>query len=105
MFRQLLPDRCRRVALAARNCVMQSMSELRAWVEISVDRLRRNFALINADKPAGLQIASVLKDDAYGHGAVRAAQVAIEAGATFMAVGALDGGRDLGKGRVASRRT
>jgi alanine racemase len=81
---------------------MQSMSELRAWVEISVDRLRRNFALINADKPAGLKIASVLKDDAYGHGAVRSAQVAIEAGAAFIAVVTLDEALDLRKAGVAA---
>jgi alanine racemase len=81
---------------------MQSMSELRAWVEISVDGLRRNFALINADKPAGLKIASVLKDDAYGHGAVRAAQVAVDAGAAFIAVVTLDEALDLRKAGVAA---
>jgi alanine racemase len=81
---------------------MQSMSELRAWVEISVDRLRRNFALINSYKPAGLKIASVLKDDAYGHGAVRAAQVAIDAGASFIAVVTLDEALDLRKAGVAA---
>jgi alanine racemase len=81
---------------------MRNMSELRAWVEISVDRLRRNFALINADKPEGLKIASVLKDDAYGHGALRAAQVAVEAGAAFVAVVTLDEALELRKAGLSA---
>ena len=81
---------------------MRNMSELRAWVEISIDQLRRNYALINADKPAGLKIAAVLKDDAYGHGAARAAQVAIEAGAAFIAVVTLDEALELRKAGVAA---
>src|SRR5258707_87226 len=73
------------------------MSESRAWVEIAVDRWRRNFALINADKPPELRIAAVLKDDAYGHGAIQAAKIAIEAGAAFIAVVALDEALELRK--------
>src|SRR5438552_859805 len=49
--------------------------ELRAWVEIAVDRLRKNFALMSADKPASVRIAAVLKDEAYGHGAVEVAKI------------------------------
>lgn len=66
------------------------MSELRAWVEIDVAAWRKNFALINADKAATLGIAAVLKDDAYGHGAVIGAQIALEAGVAFIAVVTLD---------------
>lgn len=66
------------------------MSELRAWVEIDVAAWRKNFALINADKAPSLRIAAVLKDDAYGHGALRGAQLALEAGVAFIAVVTLD---------------
>jgi alanine racemase len=66
------------------------MSELRAWVEIDVAAWRKNFALINADKTPSLRIAAVLKDDAYGHGAIRGAQIALEAGVAFIAVVTLD---------------
>ena len=41
-----------------------------AWVEVDLGRLRRNYQIINQDKPAGVQILSVLKDDGYGHGAL-----------------------------------
>jgi alanine racemase len=78
------------------------MSELRAWVEISIDRLRKNYALINADKPAGVRIAAVLKDDAYGHGAAQAARVAIDAGAAFIAVVTLDEALELRKTGVVA---
>ena len=40
-----------------------------AWVEIDLAQLRRNFQIINRDKPSHVQLMSVLKDDAYGHGA------------------------------------
>jgi alanine racemase len=66
------------------------MSELRACVEIAVDVWRKNFALINADKTPALRIAAVLKDDAYGHGAIEGAKIAIEAGVAFIAVVTLD---------------
>jgi alanine racemase len=71
------------------------MSELRAWVEIDVAAWRRNFALINADRTPSLRIAAVLKDDAYGHGAIRGAQIALEAGVAFIAVVTLDEALEL----------
>lgn len=61
-------------------------SKTRSWVEIDLDQLRENFAIINADKPPGLKLLSVVKDNAYGHGAVPVAQTAIAAGAAFLAV-------------------
>lgn len=57
-----------------------------AWIEIDVGRLRRNFALINEDKPSGVGLVSVVKDAAYGHGAVVVARAALEAGAVFLGV-------------------
>src|SRR5687768_1310255 len=71
------------------------MSDLRAWVEIDVNAWRKNFALINADKAASLRIASVIKDDAYGHGAITAAKLALEAGVAFLAVVTLDEALEL----------
>ncbi len=61
-----------------------------AWVEIDLPQLRRNFELINRDKPEGLQLLSVLKDEAYGHGALAVARVALECGALFLGVSTLE---------------
>ena len=36
-----------------------------AWVEIDLNRLKRNYELINQDKGAQLQVLAVVKDDGY----------------------------------------
>src|SRR5213592_2572104 len=61
-----------------------------AWVEIDLDRLRHNFQIINRDKPPGLQWISVVKDDAYGHGANQVLNVALAEGASFVALSTLE---------------
>lgn len=61
-----------------------------AWVEIDLQRLRRNFELINRDKPAGLRILSVVKDSGYGHGALAVARAALDSGASFLAFSTLE---------------
>ena len=66
-----------------------------AWIEIDLGQLKRNFEIINLDKPRGVQWLSVVKDDAYGHGALRVARTAVENGAAFLALGSLDEGMAL----------
>ncbi len=61
-----------------------------AWIEIDVRRWRRNYALIQRDKPAELQVLAVVKDEAYGHGALTAARVALETGVAFLAVSTVE---------------
>jgi alanine racemase len=66
-----------------------------AWIEIDLGQLKRNFEIINLDKPRGVQWLSVIKDDAYGHGALRVARTAVENGAAFLALSSLDEGMAL----------
>jgi len=61
-----------------------------AWIEVDLKQLKRNFQIINQDKPAGLKLLSVVKDDGYGHGALQVAQVALECGAAFLGTATLD---------------
>jgi alanine racemase len=61
-----------------------------AWVEIDLARLRRNLQLIRADLPKTVQLLAVVKDDAYGHGAIDVSRVALEEGATFLGVATLE---------------
>jgi len=49
-------------------------------------KLKRNFELINQDKPTGLQVLAVVKDEGYGHGALSVARTALECGASFLAL-------------------
>jgi alanine racemase len=73
-----------------------------AWIEVDLAQLRRNFQIINEDKPKGLQILSVVKDEAYGHGALPVAKTALECGATFLALGTLDEALALRERRIQS---
>ncbi|MDZ7261644.1 MAG: alanine racemase [candidate division KSB1 bacterium] len=66
-----------------------------AWVEVDLAQLRRNFQLINKDKPSELQILAVVKDQAYGHGALPVAQIALESGAIYLAVATIDEALEL----------
>src|SRR5580704_15878103 len=52
-----------------------------AWIEIDLGKLRRNLQLIRHDLPAATQLMAVVKDDAYGHGALEVARIALEEGA------------------------
>ena len=52
-----------------------------AWTEIDLGKLRRNLQLIRGDLPRSVQLMAVVKDEAYGHGALDIARVAVEEGA------------------------
>jgi alanine racemase len=52
-----------------------------AWVEIDLARLRNNLRLIRRDLPENVNLLAVVKDEAYGHGALDIARIAIEEGA------------------------
>ena len=52
-----------------------------AWTEIDLGKLRRNLQLIHGDLPKNVQLMAVVKDEAYGHGALDVARVAVEEGA------------------------
>ncbi|MFQ5676773.1 MAG: alanine racemase, partial [bacterium] len=71
------------------------MSLRPAWVEIDLAKLGRNFALIKADKPEKLAVLAVVKDQAYGHGAVEVARVALEHGVRYFGVATIDEGLEL----------
>ncbi len=60
-----------------------------AWIEIDHRALRENFRRIFRDKPEGVGVLSVVKDQAYGHGAAAVANEALRAGACYLAVATL----------------
>ena len=66
-----------------------------AWVEINVAQLRENFRLIREDLPPHVSLAPVVKDNAYGHGALTVARTAVEVGARFLAVNTLEEADEL----------
>ena len=61
-----------------------------AWVEIDLGRLRRNLRLIRRDLPRPVHLLAVLKDEAYGHGALDVVRIALEEGAWGLGVSTLE---------------
>ncbi len=52
-----------------------------AWTEIDLGKLRRNLQLIRRDLPGAVKLLAVVKDEAYGHGALDVARIALDEGA------------------------
>jgi len=61
-----------------------------AWVEIDLARLRNNLRLIRRDLPRHVQLMAVVKDEAYGHGALDVARIALEEGAWGLGLSTLE---------------
>jgi len=61
-----------------------------SWVEIKLAQLRRNYQVINRNKSRGLEVLSVIKDEAYGHGALQVARVALESRASFLGLSTVE---------------
>ncbi len=74
-----------------------------AWIEIDREKWRRNFQLLQRDKPPALQLLSVVKDEAYGHGAVHAARTAVDSGVKFLAVATVDEAMTLRDAGIRAR--
>lgn len=71
-----------------------------AWLEIDLDALRGNLALIRELAGPGVPVRPVVKADAYGHGAVPVASALERAGADGFCVAAFDEALELREGGV-----
>jgi alanine racemase len=61
-----------------------------AWTEIDLGRLRRNVQLIRGDLPANVKLMAVLKDEAYGHGALDVARIVLDEGVWGLGLSTLE---------------
>lgn len=68
-----------------------------AWVEIDLSALENNYNFIRSRINKKTKIAAVVKANAYGHGAVRAAQKLSQLGVEYFCVGSPDEGIELRK--------
>jgi alanine racemase len=71
-----------------------------AWIEIDLGKLRRNLQLIRRDLPAATHLMAVVKDDAYGHGALEVARIALEEGAWGFGLSTLEEAMALRQGGI-----
>lgn len=72
----------------------------RTWAEISPENLLHNYKAIRAAIPAACRFLGVVKADAYGHGALKVAQLLESAGADYLAVSCLDEALELREGGI-----
>ncbi len=73
-----------------------------AWTEIDLGRLRRNLQLIRSDLPRQVQLMAVVKDEAYGHGALDVARIALEEGAWGFGLSNLEEAMHLREGGITA---
>lgn len=67
----------------------------RTWAEINLENLKHNFLQVRRLVGSGVSILSVVKADAYGHGAVETSKALVEAGSEMLGVATLDEGLQL----------
>ena len=72
-----------------------------AWLEIDLDALRGNLAVIREAVGPGVRVEPVVKADAYGHGAVPVARALEAAGADGLSVATLDEAYELREAGVS----
>ena len=94
-------------AVPARPAIEQRLAEARlqplprtAWLELDLDALRGNLAVIRELAGPGVPVRPVVKADAYGHGAVPIALALEAAGADGFCVAAFDEALELRDGGV-----
>src|SRR5262245_43071916 len=73
-----------------------------AWTEIDLGKLRRNVQLIRRDLPANVKLLAVVKDEAYGHGALDIARIALEEGAWGFGLSTLEEAMALREGGITA---
>ncbi len=73
----------------------------RAWAEIDLDAIRYNYEALRRRVGEDVKFLGVVKADAYGHGAVRVAEVLQDAGADYLAVSSLDEAMELRANGIA----
>ena len=74
-----------------------------AWVEIDLNAIRHNVLETRRKLHPGCRLMAVVKADAYGHGAVKCANVALAAGAEWLAVATVPEALKLRKAGITAR--
>lgn len=71
------------------------------WAEISIESLRLNFNQVKRIVGEAVSVMSVVKADAYGHGAVQVSKALIEAGTEMLGVATLEEALQLRESGIA----
>jgi alanine racemase len=84
------------------NLSSENFPQRPAWTEIDLGKLRRNLQLVRADLPPHVRLMAVVKDEAYGHGALDVARVAVEEGAWGFGLSTLEEAMHLREGGITA---
>ena len=76
----------------------------RSYVLVSREQIARNFRNVRAVAGGAVEVAAVVKADAYGHGALEVARVLAAEGAQWFAVSSVDEGAQLRAGGIREAR-
>jgi alanine racemase len=76
----------------------------RSFVLVSRDQIARNFRAVRDVVGPDVEVAAVVKADAYGHGALEVSRVVIAEGARWLAVSSVDEGVQLRSGGILDAR-
>src|SRR5438105_5383462 len=80
-----------------------STSPSRSYVAISRSRIASNFREVREAVGPGVEVAAVVKADAYGHGAIEVSRVLEQEGARWLAVSSVEEGVTLRRAGRTSR--
>ena len=76
----------------------------RSYVLVSLDQIARNYQNVRSVVGPAVEVAAVVKADAYGHGALEVSRVLVKQGARWLAVSSVDEGVALRKGGIRETR-
>lgn len=79
-------------------------SPYRSYVLVSREQIARNYRCVRAVVGVGVEVAGVVKADAYGHGALEVSRVLAAEGARWLAVSSVDEGVALRRGGIEGIR-
>ena len=80
------------------------MSPFRSFVVVSLDQIARNYRNVCSVVGPQVDVAGVVKADAYGHGALEVSRVLVAEGARWLAVSSVDEGVHLRCGGIRQAR-
>ena len=75
----------------------------RSYVLVSLEQIARNFRNVRAVVGPQVEVAGVVKADAYGHGSLEVSRVLVAEGAKWLAVSSVDEGVTLRSGGIQTR--
>ena len=80
-----------------------TMDDLPVWAEIDLEAIAHNVREVRRLTNPEARVMAVVKANAYGHGAIQVAPVALENGADFLGVARAHEGVELRKAGIRAR--